>query len=289
VFGFVDRGMRRPPIKLPDNARVCFTVDIAFEGFEKACQYRGRPMPPERPDLYSLSFAEYGLRIGVWRLLELIDEFKVTAGCLTNGYAAQRYPKTLKAVHDAGHEIVAHGWTNDAGIASLDVDTERAEVKRTLDAIVAAVGEPPVGWLSPGYSGSPARLQALTEAGIFYSCDDAADDLPYVIRIDGKPHAILPRTSFGSNDLDNWFGPKLPASAFLDSFRSQFDSIYDEAIRGRPGWIELVLHAHFAGRPQAMREIRDMMRYVLGQPGIWVAPRRDLARWVLDHPDYHGV
>jgi peptidoglycan/xylan/chitin deacetylase (PgdA/CDA1 family) len=288
VRGVADRGARRPPIKLLGNARVCFTVDIAFEGFLRACQYRGRPVPPDKPDLYSLSFAEYGLRVGVWRLLDLLAECGIRGSCLTNGYAAQQYPATLKAVADAGHEIVAHGWTNDAGIASDDVEIERKEVRRTLDAIVAAVDQSPVGWLSPGYAGSPARRVALSEAGVFYSCDDARDDLPYVIDVEGKPHVIVPRTSFHSNDLENWFHAQNPPSAFNEMFRSQFDAIYEEAATGRPGWMEFILHAHFAGRLQAIGALRKMIKYVMSHEGIWVAPRGDLARWILDHPDYHG-
>lgn len=285
---FVDRGGRRPPIELPGGARVCFTVDIAFEGFLEVCQYPGRPMPPGRPNPYSLSFAEYGLRVGVWRLLELAGDFDLKVGCLTNGYAAERYPSTLKAVSDAGHEIVAHGWSNDDGVASDDLGVERAEVRRTLDAIVAAVGDSPVGWLSPGYAGSATRRVALSEAGIFYSCDDAADDLPYVIEVAGKPHVIMPRTSFGSNDLDNWFRPRHASATFLSSCRSQFDAIYDEAGRGRPGWMELVLHAHMAGRPQLLPEVRTFIDYVLGHEGIWAATRRDLAQWILERPEFHG-
>ncbi len=288
MLGFTDQGARRKPIDLPGDARICFTIDIAFEGFQTACQYRGRPTPPGKPDLYSLSFAEYGLRVGVWRLLEIIDQFKLKAGSLTNGLAAERYPKTLKAVSDAGHEIVAHGWTNDAGVASDDLETERIEVRRTLDAITAAVGKSPVGWVSPGYAGSPMRLKAISEAGIFYSCDDASDDLPYVIQIEGKPHVILPRTSFGSNDLDNWFAPRHAPSAWLSIVKSQFDATYVEALEGRPGWMELVLHAHFAGRRQPMQEIKAMLQYILGHKGVWVATRRELAEWTLQHPEFHG-
>jgi allantoinase len=288
VQSFKDRGTRRNAVQFPGNAKVCFTVDLAFEGFEKACQYRGRPVPGDRPDSYSLSFAEYGLREGVWRLLDLLEQFQIKGGSLTNGLAAKRFPKTLKAVADAGHEIVAHGWTNDAGIASDDIETERSEISRTIKAIEDAVGITPVGWLSPGYAGSPARLKALTEAGIIYSCDDAADDLPYVVQVDSKPHVILPRTSFGSNDLDNWFGPRHAAVTWSSAVKSMFDSIYLEALEGRPGWMELVLHCHFAGRHALAREIRTVLRYILGHKGIWIASRRELAEWFLSHPEYHG-
>jgi peptidoglycan/xylan/chitin deacetylase (PgdA/CDA1 family) len=288
ILEFQDRGARRPPIGLPENARVCFTVDLGFEGFTRACQYRLRPVGPDQVDRYSLSFAEYGLRVGIWRLLELADELKLVTGVAVNGYAAERYPKTLRAVSDAGHEIIAHGWTNDAGVASEDEATERAEIARTQQAIRAATGQQPVGWVSPGYAGSAARLKALAAACFLYSCDDAGDDLPYVIQLDTKPHVIMPRTSFGSNDLTNWFAPRHAPATWLSAFKSQFDTIYAEAMRGRPGWMELFLHAHFAGRTQALQEIREMIGYVRGHDGIWLATRGAFARWILDHPEYHG-
>lgn len=156
------------------------------------------------------------------------------------------------------------------------------------EAILAAGCAMPAGWVSPGYAGSAARLKTLSKAGVFYSCDDAADDLPYVVTVRGQPFAMLPRTSFGTNDLDNWFAPRHSASTFLDQCRSQFDGIYHEAKHGRPGWMELVLHAHMAGRLQAMLAIREIFDYVLRQEGVCVATRRELARWVIDHPEFHG-
>jgi hypothetical protein len=98
----------------------------------------------------------------------------------------------------------------------------------------------------------------------------------------------MPRTSFGSNDLTNWFAPRHAPDTWLSSFKSQFDAIYHEACRGRPGWMELFLHAHFAGRSLATQEIRTMIQYVLDHDGVWVAQRGQFARWILDHPAYHG-
>ena len=279
---FVDCGARLPPVKLPNGALVCFTIDIAFEGFIEACQHRGRLTPKGVPDLYSLSFAEYGLRVGIWRLVELMAANGLKAGIMINGYAAERYPRTLAAVVAAGHELIAHGWSNDAGVASDDIEQERQTVKRTVDAIVAATGHMPKGWVSPGYAGSESLERALVEKGFLYTCDDAADDLPYVVYIEGNPLVVMPRTSFGSNDLGSWFGPKHAPATWLSSVKSQFDAIYDEAVRGRPGWMELVLHAHFAGRLQAALEVREMIEYVISRPGVWCATRQEFARWRLD-------
>ena len=282
---FKDHGARLPPVGLPKGALVCFTVDIAFEGFLEACQHRGRQTPKGVPDPYSLSFAEYGLRIGIWRLVELMEQCKLNAGIMVNGYAAERYPRTLASVAAAGHEMIAHGWTNDAGVASDDIDQERNTVKRTVDEIVAATGKVPKGWVSPGYAGSTALERALVEEGFLYTCDDAADDLPYVVDMQGRPLVVMPRTSFGTNDLGSWFGPKHAPATWLSSVKSQFEAIYDEATRGRPGWMELVLHAHFAGRLQAALEIRQMIEYVTSRPGVWCSTRLEFASWCLDQAE----
>ena len=285
----LDSGARRPPIQLPNTALVCFTVDLAFEGFTRSCQYKLRPLPPDQPDPYSLSFAEYGLRVGIWRLLDMAKDLNLTCGVAVSGYAAERYPRTLKAVADAGHEIIAHGWTNDPGVASNDPASEAAEIKRTMDAICNVVDLRPKGWASPGYAGSIARLHALAEQGFVYSTDDAADDLPYVVRVGDVPHVVMPRTSFGSNDLTNWFTPRHAPETWVSTFKSQFDAIYAEAKNGRPGWMEMFLHSQFAGRPLAALEVRQMIQYVQSHEGIWTTTRGEFARWIAEHPEYHGV
>ena len=283
-----DRGARRGPIKLPNEARVCFTIDIALELFLQASGYVIRATPG-RPNEFSLSYGEYGPRVGTWRLLELFDEYHVKTGWMTNGLVAERYPKTLKAINDCGHEIIAHGWTNDAGPkVSDDLAIERQEVARTIQAIVTATGEAPTGWVSPGYGGSAARRKALSEAGMRYSCDDeAGDDLPYIIELEKQPHVIMPMTSFGSNDMQNLFLPRTSPAMFLSNFKSQFDAIYAKSILGRPGWMELLLHAHISGRLSVIGEVRQMIEYVLGHEGIWMVRRRDFVAWIFEHPEYY--
>ena len=283
MLGFVDEGARRPPIALPDGALMCFTIDIAFEAFLEASQHRGGlPVPKGVPDLYSLSFAEYGLRVGIWRLLDLMAEHGLKAGILANGLAAERYPSTLRAVADAGHEMIAHGWANDAEVPSEDPAAEARMVRRTAEAIAAATGRVPRGWLSPGYIGSRALRRALAEAGFLYCCDDAADDVPYVVEIGARPLVMMPRTSFGSNDLATWFAPRHAPATWRSSFRSQAEAIHAEARRGRPGWMELVLHAQFAGRLQAALEVGDMIRHAMALEGVWTATRGELAQWCLE-------
>lgn len=287
MFHFEDRGCRRSVMPLPNKASICLTIDVAFEAFEEACQHRGRQTPKGVPDPYSLSFAEYGLRVGIWRLSELLNQFNLKGGIMTNGLAADRYPKTLAALHHAGHEIIAHGWTNDAGTSTDDIETETASVIRTTRAIENVTGYKAVGWVSPGYAGTTALRQALVSQNYLYTCDDAADDLPYIVEISGKKLVVMPRTNFGSNDLGTWFGAKQTPKAFLSSVKSQFDSILEEVKAGRTGWMELVLHAQFAGRLQCATELKEMLSYMLEQKGVWCTTRNNYAKWCLDNSDIY--
>jgi peptidoglycan/xylan/chitin deacetylase (PgdA/CDA1 family) len=284
MFDTVDIGMPRPAVRFPHNARVCFTVGVAFEGFLKACQYRHRTTPLDKPDLFSLSYAEYGLKVGVWRLLDIFSEAGVRASFSVSGLAAHRFPKTLKAISDRGHEIVGHAWSNDGSAnATDDIDIERAEVNRTLDAIVAATGLRPIGWVSPGSTGSEARSKVLIEeSGILWTGDDASEDLPYVVKLYGRDHAILPRTNFGSNDLIVYLLAKNTPADFFDSFKAQFDELYREGSRGSPKWMDLVIHAHVSGRPMLAPVIRQCIEYAMGHEGVWQATKGDLACWFLE-------
>jgi len=171
---FTDRGARRPPIKLPGGAHVCFTVDIAFEGFLKACQYRGGAAD-------------------AWRqagpLFAVLCRVRLARGRV----APARYPRAIQAEGRGAHQRLCgrmlsqdpSRWraTPDTRWSHMADQRRRHRVGRSASR--AGRGQTnarrhqrgdrttSVGWLSPGYAGSEARLRAISEAGIFYSCDDA--------------------------------------------------------------------------------------------------------------------
>src|SRR5262249_34965947 len=85
-----------------------------------------------------------------------------------------------------------------------------------------------------------------------------------------------------NNDLAMWLQPRNPPSIIWEGFRDTFDELYAEGQTGVPKWTELVLHAHIAGRPALIPTIRRCLRYALRHDGVWIAPRREIARWTLE-------
>lgn len=276
----VPRVLRRPrTVKWPGDAAIAVTISVAFEAFELHSQYR-QEFRPGVVDHFSLSFGEYGARVGAWRLLDLFAEERVPVGFSVSGLAAQRYPEVLAAIVKDGHEVVGHGWANDL-VMGGEPEAERAVVRRTLDAIEEAAGIRPDGWSGPGNQGSPDTQRVLAEEGLLWTGDDASDDLPFVVDVEDRPLVVLPKTNIASNDLVQWMMPANPPSVFLTGFTDTFDTQYAEGAAGSPGWAEIVVHCHMGGRPAFIPALRAAIDHVRQHSDVWWTRKGDIADWTL--------
>ena len=278
----------RPPIKLPNDARICVSVTVAFEAFLLHGHYGHASTKPGKVSHFSLSYAEYGPKVGFWRILKSLEQHGIKATFDVGGLAAERHPAILKAMRGGGHEAAGHGWANDVHVADDDPEGELKSIRDTAAAIAAGYGERPVGWVSPGSVGSARTMQYMVDEGFLWNGDDASDDLPFLRMIGAKPLIILPRINFPTNDLIVWLKPQNPPSAYYEGFKESFDYLYEEGQRGNPKWVDLLLHCDLGGRPALMPVFERAIRYAQRFEGVWFARRRDLAQWVLETESRSG-
>jgi allantoinase len=277
-----ETGRPPDPLRWPGDAKIAMSIVVALEAFNYASQVKLRPGPPKEPDPNSLSYAEYGPKTGVWRILDLLEREGMQASFHTSGLAAERWPLTLAEVHRRGHEIVGHGWTNDHSGEAISAESDRADVLDTMRAIQNVTGEKPVGWSSPGSKGSAEKLRVLVEESeIRWLGDDSSDDVPWIKRIGGKTIVMMPRNNFPANDLLLWTIPSNPPSVYWESFKDAFDCLYEEGVAGSPKWIEIVIHAHMGGRPGLNASIRKVLAYAKSHADVWHARRCDIADHML--------
>jgi peptidoglycan/xylan/chitin deacetylase (PgdA/CDA1 family) len=273
--------MNRPEwrtIAWPNEAPISISVQLAFEAFSKSSTFStlGRPGQTDR---LSLSYGDYGSRVGIWRLLDLLNEEGVKASCLINGKAAQDHPQIIATMAAEGHELVGHGWVNDVPQDEHELG-EADNIRRTLDAIATASGGiRPVGWVSPGMMDTIHSKKLLVSENCIYSGDDASDDNPFVEQIDGVPFVTLPNVALSSHDLRQWLKPGANPTLIRDSFCTTFDELYQEARHGRPGSLSITLHAHVAGRPTLLPSIREVIRYAKKVEDVWWARNDEQAKW----------
>lgn len=264
----------------PSQAKIALSMNLALEAFRFKSQYT-QEGKPGRVDHFSLSYAAYGAKAGVWRILDFLDEVGLKGSMSINGKAAELYPEQIRAVADAGHEPVGHGWENDVLTDDDNPEQELAEIRKVTKAITDAAGVRPIGWTSPGSAGSSNTLAFLAGEGYLWNGDEADDDLPYVKTTKNGPMVLLPRVNTPTNDLSIWIMGRNPPSVIWEQFKDTFDELYAEGVRGSPKWIEIVLHAHMAGRPTLIPTIRRCIAYAKDHGDVWFTRKRDIAEWAL--------
>ncbi len=177
----------RPPLAWPNGARLAVWVVVPLQFFPLNPQ--GFPvkvpgnMTMPYPDLRHYTLRDFGNRVGVHRVLAALDSAGLVPTFAVNGRLAERDPGLMALVRDRGDEVIGHSWSMDTPHAGgLGEADERALVARTLDALEAATGTRPTGWVSPGRLNSPVTPDLLAEAGVEWFADWVNDDLPYPFR-----------------------------------------------------------------------------------------------------------
>jgi peptidoglycan/xylan/chitin deacetylase (PgdA/CDA1 family) len=265
----------------PGGERIAFTIGVPFEAFEKQSQVNFVATRGQL-DRFSLSYGDYGWKAGIWRITNILDEHGLKSSISANGLAAERHPEIVRTFASEGHEVLGHGWANDVYAKDATPDEEAAEIARCTAALTEATGGiRPVGWTSPGSSGSEKTNELLAAQGYLWVGDDASDDLPFVEHTKSGPLVTLPRTNIFTNDISSWIFPGNPPSVLFENFKETFDQLYREGEEGCPKWLGLTLHSHMAGRPTLSGTIRRCLDYVRKHDKVFHARSRDVAEWAL--------
>ena len=224
-------------------------------------------------DLQGISWANYGGRTGVWRLLRLFDEFAVKATFCANAHALERFPQAARALAERGHEIAGHGYTQDLFNPYLGEAEEQAYIRRCASIIEATTGKKPVGWASPRMTPTAHTARFLAQDGYVWHGDYHDTDAPYVVETPAGRIAALPHSDFTDN--------RVLRGAPRD-FHAVYKDTFDYLHANEPGaFLNLTLHAHFGARPPIAAMLHELLRYMSRYPDVRFVRHDELAREVL--------
>jgi putative urate catabolism protein len=291
---FIGYGASPPHPRWPGEARIAVNINLNFEaGGERTVDNGDGMSEPMLNDIGAPAYEgirsplvesvfEYGSRVGVWRLMRVFARFQVKVSVLAVGQAALANPVAVKALFASGHEIVSHGW-RWIDYHLVDEATERAHVRRAVEAIRSVVGARPVGWMT-GRPGPNTRRLVVEEGGFLYDRDSLNDELPYWVREGGRPHLVIPY-SFETND--NRFDGNLGFSTADDYFtyvRDAFDTLYEEGA-DCPRLLSIALHDRLIGRPARIRGLVRFLEHARAHDRVWFCTGADIAaHWRTVHP-----
>ncbi|MBL8382930.1 MAG: polysaccharide deacetylase family protein [Burkholderiales bacterium] len=267
----------RPVYDWPNGARLAFYVAINVEVFPfgEGLGPELNPRQPE-PDIPNYTWRDWGNRVGIWRLLDLFDEFDLPLTANLNTAVYDECPQIAAALRERGAEIVGHGRTNAERQADMDEATERAMIAEVTARIGAAEGAPPQGWMGPWVNETGVTPDLLREAGYRYVMDWMMDEQPVWLSTRAGPLIALPYAR-PTNDITALHGAKVAPSAWADMLVDQFDEMLRQATR-EPLVFNLSLHPYLVGHAYRLVHLRRAVAHICAQrERIWAARAGEIA------------
>jgi peptidoglycan/xylan/chitin deacetylase (PgdA/CDA1 family) len=143
-----------------------------------------------------LSGAEFGHRVGVPRILALLERESIPSSWFIPGHTLETFPDDTERLLAAGHEVGCHGWFHE-DFSVLDAGEQRSILDRSVAAVVRYTGQAPRGHRAPYWELGPDTLGLVQDAGFLYDSSLMADDYrPYRVRL-GDRHTTAEGTTFG--------------------------------------------------------------------------------------------
>ena len=274
----------RKPVQWPGGNRLAVWVNVALQYFP--LNQQGKPFPPvggmttAYPDLRHYTLRDYGNRVGIYRCLKAFDRYGIKPTFAVSARLAERYPYLIRRLVERGDEIISYGWHMDAPhYGGQDREDESQLVRRSLQTLREATGQPVAGWLSPSKSQSMNTPDLLAENGVHYMCDWINDDMPYPFRTAAGDIVAMPL----STELEDRFIIQTNLHSegeYADQIRDAFDYLYAESAEQGGRVLALSIHPWVLGQPHRIGCLEDVLEYIADHDGVWSASAGDIcAAW----------
>ena len=254
-----------PKITWPNGARVAVWVIPNVEHFHLEI---GSPAP----DVRNFSRRDYGNRVGLWRLMDVLNKHKIRGTVALNAEIGIHYPRIMQAMIDLDWELMGHGLTNSKIMSGLEIDAERKLILDTRK-VIEDWGRKMRGWLGPGLTETFNTPDLLKESGVEYVADWVNDDLPY--RFNNGLYSIP--YSIELNDMPLFNNPSISIDDFKRRICDSFDVLYAEGdTNGRV--LGIALHPFLIGAAHRIKYLDEALAYIAGHEGVWFATGDEIIR-----------
>ena len=286
---FIGYGDRRPKFEWPNGARLAVNIVVNYEEgsernvldgdaeIERASE-SPYPVEPGGREFTLESFFEFGSRVGIWRLIELFDQYQIPPTIFACALAVERNPSVAKAFVERKYDLVGHGyrWISHFGLSE---EQERDQIRKAVESIQRTTGRRLVGWFTrPPQTLATRRI--LAEEGFLFDSGAVNDEVPYFQEVQSKPFLIVPYT-LDVNDIRFWKGQMFTARDFEEYCRDAFDVLYRESARA-PRMLSVGLHPRVIGRPGRILGLERFLASIQDCRDVWLATRTEIARFWLE-------
>ena len=227
------------------------------------------------PDVPNFSWADYGMRAGLPRILQVFGSRDLPASTSFNAGVIDAYPQAAMAMREAGWEFIGHGMHQKA-INHVE-GGEAAVIGASLDKIENFTGRRPRGWLSPGLRETVDTPDILKRSGVDYVCDWVVDDRPAWMNTTEGPLIAMPY-NLEINDsivyaIERHATGEMARRLEFTLRRFEIECL-DSAIV-----LAIGLHPHLIAVPHRIHELERMLDLLIASSDVGFFTGSELADW----------
>ena len=272
---------RRAKWRWPNGARLALWVvpnieyfslktPLAGQSWEKASELAS---PTVRP----WGQRDYGNRVGIFRLMEVLERHGIRGTAATNADICDHHPEIIEDAVKLGWEFMGHNKTNTTRLYSIPAEQEHELIRYCTDRLQKATGKRPAGWLGSALAETWNTLDFLAVEGYRYVCDWVNDDQPYIMSLEGGKKLVAMPYSQEINDKPAFERQMRTADEFRDMICRQFDVLYREgAESGRV--MGIALHPYITGVPHRIGALDAALAHICKHERVWKATGLEIAR-----------
>jgi allantoinase len=265
----------RSKLTWPHDARIAFYVGLNIEHYlvDRPSTSIFGGTAALVPDPLNFGWRDYGVRVGIWRMIDVLDKCKIRASVLLNSDCCAHYPQIIEAGKKRNWAWLAHGKNNSTFQAGMKVDDERKYLAEVVGTISSATGQKIKGWLGPALTETFETPRLLKELGLSYVLDWCSDDQPFPLKVPGMMSVPY---STELNDVAMFVGKSLSGEAFYQIVVDQFDQLYKDSEKsGRV--MSLCLHPFIINQPFRHKYLEKALEYIARRSDVWLTTSDDIA------------
>ena len=259
----------------PDGKQCAAVLSFDFDA-ESGFYFR-EPEKAKR-SLGDLEERRFGPRVGVDRILRMMDRLKMRASFYIPGWTVEHHPAPSKRIRDAGHEIGAHGNMHEA-VSFLDSEQEEKIMRDQLAILKDGLGVVPKGYRSPSWDMNVWTPGILKRHGFLYDTSLMGNDIPYEIDSENGRLIELP-IQWLLDDAPLFRHVYGATNAIADPGRVlQMWSKEFAGMHAENGAFILTCHPFVSGRASRIQLMEDLVAFMRKFRGVWFTTCEEIAQW----------
>ncbi|MFG6475546.1 hypothetical protein ACFXP7_04085 [Microbacterium sp. P06] len=232
---------------------------------------------PRHGQVARLSQWDFGLTVGIWRLLAIAERVGVPVAVALDEWGARTVPGLARGVAERADEIVVRGAAANSILSrTMDASSELAYIESARDAVAHHTGRESAGWFSPERASTPRTTALLREAGFTWFGDWPIDERPVALSGGSAGLTAVPHP-LETEDMFSLYTRGQPFTDYEDVLAATIDQLVADADVVGPRHLGLSWFGWVSGQAAFADVAERTLRLLAAHPDVRIVTPGEVA------------